>query len=493
MAFQKQVRKGIIFLFLSIFTVLVSCRNPNMPRHEKKEVETAKTEQAKDTATLLDTILQRGTLIAATDYGSTNYFIYRGEPMGYQYEILKALGDFLNVRIDLRIEHDLDSAVKKLQHRDIDIIAMPLTVTSKRLNEMDFTIPFMFTRQVLVQRKPSGFKKMATADQIEKHLIRNILKLGGKTVVVQKGTIYVDRLKTLEDEIADTINIVEDDREVEQLIEAVSKGEIDYTVADEMVARVAARIYPNIDVKMPISFHQKIAWAVPKGEHELLDTINFWLSKFNKSLEAKFLYNKYFKNIRTRKIAVSPYNSYAGGKISPYDSIIKQASKIIGWDWRLLASVIYQESEFKPNVKSWVGAYGLMQLMPAAMHRYNVDSTSSEAEQIVAGVKLLKFFEMQLPDSITDSLERIKFVLASYNAGLGHVLDARRLAAKYGKNPNVWDDNVDYFMLHLSEKKYYHDPVVRNGYARGWETYQFVREILERYRHYRQLIPDSSG
>lgn len=486
MIFQKQIWKKVILFLLILSPALYSCRNSHTSKHNESE----KTETVADTTDLLDTILQRGAMIAATDYGSTNYFIYRGEPMGYQYEMLKSLGEFLGVNIDLRIEHDLDSAVNKLKQRDIDIIAMPLTVTSSRLEQMDFTIPFMFTRQVLVQRKPEGYRNMASADQIEKHLIRNILKLGGKTIVVQKGTIYINRLKTLEDEIADTINIVEDDREVEQLIEAVSKGEIDYTVADEMVAKVASRIYPDIDVKMPISFHQKIAWAVPKNEPELLDTINFWLKKFNKSLQARLLYNKYFKNIRTRKIAVSPYNSYAGGKISPYDSLIKKASKIIGWDWRLLASMIYQESEFNPSVKSWVGAYGLMQLMPTAMKKYNIDSTSSAEEQIVAGVKLLKFFEKLLPDSITDSTERIKFTLASYNAGLGHILDARRLAAKYGKDPNVWDNNVDYFVLHLSEKKYYHDPVVRNGYARGWETYQFVQEILDRYKHYKQLIPD---
>jgi len=123
------------------------------------------------------------------------------------------------------------------------------------------------------------------------------------------------------------------------------------------------------------------------------------------------------------------------------------------------------------------------------MEKYGIDTNSDVKDQIVAGVKLLKEFDKLLPDSITDSVERIKFILASYNVGVGHILDARRLALKYGKNPNVWDDNVEYFVLHLSEKKYYHDPVVRNGYARGWETYDFVREILQRYEHYKKLIP----
>ncbi len=477
--------RTITFLFI-VFS-LFSCRQSLQKKHDKNDVQEIR---PKDTADLLDTIFQRKKLIAITDYGSTNYFIYRGQPMGYQYEMVQKLGEYLGVGIDLRIERDLDSGILKLQQHKSDLIAMTLTVTSDRMKKMDFTEPFMFTRQVLVQRKPDNYRKMATADQINKHLIRNILDLGGKTIYVQKGTIFVNRLKTLENEIADTINIVEDEREMEQLIEAVANKEIDYTIADEMVAKVAARIYPNIDVKMPVSFHQKIAWAVPKNEKRLLDTINSWIRQFNKSLESRLLYNKYFKNIRTKRIVESIYNSYAGGNLSPYDEYIKEASKLIGWDWRLLASMIYQESEFKPNVKSWVGAYGLMQLMPAAMEKYGIDTNSSVKDQIFAGVKLLKQFDRLLPDSITDSVERIKFILASYNVGVGHILDARRLALKYGKNPNVWDDNVDYFILHLSEKKYYHDPVVRNGYARGWETYAFVKEILQRYEHYKKLIPD---
>ncbi len=485
MTMQKFKKILIAFVFLSLTTFFFSCRNPFMSEHNRHKSDN----RENDTLDLLDTIFKKDTLFASTDYGSTNYFIYRGQPMGYQYEMIQKLSKYLGVNIILRIEHNLDSSILWLQQRKDDMIAMTLTVTTKRQQQMDFTVPFLFTRQVLIQRKPDNYKKMATADEINKHLIRNIIKLGGKTVYVQKGTIYVNRLKTLENEIADTIHIVEDNREIEQLIEAVANKKIDYTVADEMVAKVASRIYPNIDIKMPISFHQKIAWAVPKGETRLLDTINSWLIKFNKSLYARLLYNKYFKNIRTKKIAVSPYNSYAGGNLSPYDTIIKQAAKIIHWDWRLLASMIYQESQFRPNVRSWVGAYGLMQLMPAAMKKYHIDTSSNAKAQIFAGVKLLSSFEKTLPDSVIDSIDRIKFVLASYNAGLGHILDARRLAEKNGKNPNIWDNNVDYFVLHLSEKKYYHDTVVRNGYVRGWETYNFVKEILQRYEHYKELIP----
>ncbi len=149
---------------------------------------------------------------------------------------------------------------------------------------------------------------------------------------------------------------------------------------------------------------------------------------------------------------------------------------------------MYQESQFKLNAKSWVGAYGLMQLMPSVLNKYGLDSTATAEKQIEAGIKHLKYKLSQLPDEVSDSVERIKFTLASYNAGIGHVLDARRITEKYGGNPNVWDNNVADFMLKLSDKKYYHDPVVYYGYTRGIETYNLVSEVMYRYQQYESLI-----
>jgi membrane-bound lytic murein transglycosylase F len=272
------------------------------------------------------------------------------------------------------------------------------------------------------------------------------------------------------------------------LIAAVAEGEIRFTAADQHIALVNARYFPNIDVHTPISFPQKLAWAVRKGNNGLLDTINHWLEEFNSTLLSKLIYNKYFKNIRTARIARSDFNSFSGGRLSPYDKEIKKASKTLGWDWRLLASMIYQESEFKPNVRSWVGAYGLMQMMPATFEKYGIDTTASPAVQIKTGAKYLKFLDGQLPGEITDSLERIKFTLASYNCGLGHVLDARRLTEKYGKDQNTWTGNVDFFIKNLSDKYYYYDTVVYYGYLRGEETYNFVEEILRRYEDYKNLF-----
>lgn len=437
----------------------------------------------------LDKVLARDTLIALTDYNSTNYFIYRGEPMGYQFEMIKQYADYLGVNLKLVVVNELDKAFSLLNRDEVDIIAMGLTVTRDRKEVVDFTIPQIQTKQVLVQRKPENWRKMRTWDEIEEQLIRNPLDLAGGTVYVQHGTIFADRLSILANEIGDTIHVVVDpDREVEELITAVAEGEIEYTVADEHIARVNEKYYPNIDVGTALSFPQHVAWAVKKGSDSLRVSINDWLAEYKKSVASRYVYNKYFNNPRSVNIAQSEFHSIGGGKISQYDDIIRDLSEAYDLDWRLIASLIYQESRFHPEVKSWVGAFGLMQLMPATAEIYGVDTSSSPAEQIKAGIKFLRYLDRQLPAEIDDPEERIRFVLASYNVGIAHIYDARRLAEKHGRDPNVWTNNVDYYILNKSNPDYYRDSVVKYGYARGEETYNFVAEILERYEHYKEVI-----
>jgi membrane-bound lytic murein transglycosylase F len=331
---------------------------------------------------------------------------------------------------------------------------------------------------------------MLTRDQIENEMLRSSLELGGKTIHVQLGTIFKKRLEVLMDEIADSIHIVEDKRDVEELIAAVANGDIDYTVADEHMAIQLVRNYPNLDIKTPLSFQQKVAWALRKEkDNELLHELNTWLQSFFKTTESRLLYNKYFgPGIRNR--SRSEFHSLTGGKLSDFDETIRKVAADIAWDWRLLASLIYQESEFKPDAVSWAGAYGLMQLMPAVMEQFNIDTTASPEEQIAVGANYLLYLDKLIPETVVDSAERIKFILASYNAGAGHVLDARRLAAKYSKNPDIWTDNVDFFLRNKSKPAFYNDPVAYYGYVRGEETYQFVEQIIERYEHYTNLLPE---
>lgn len=468
--FKFKYIKLVIPLILMIF--LQTC-NQNR--------QTIRLRQPDKTVLGLKHIKLRGKLRVSTDYNSTNYFIYKGRAMGFQYELLNALAEELDVKLELYVENDLQSAFTNLENGDIDLIGMNLAITQDRQERFNFTLPHSQSKQVLIQRKAS---KNDTVP-----IIRNQLELGNKLIHVQQASAYVERLENLSKEIGRSIEIEKLDHiEVEELIGQVSKGEIDYTIADQNVAIVNKSYYPNIDIATEISFPQDMAWALRKGSDELTEAVNVWLQGFKKTARYNQIYRKYFLSSRIVRRHNSEYFTLKSGKISKYDELIKKNSKIIDWDWRLLSALISQESHFDPKAKSWVGAFGLMQLMPETAFRYDVDEDSSAEENVRAGVKHLKYLDRRLDKILIDKTDKLNFLLASYNVGLGHVLDARRLAKKNGQNPDLWKGSVDYYLLNKSKPEFYKDPVVKYGYCRGKEPYNYVRKILSIYDHYKNTV-----
>jgi membrane-bound lytic murein transglycosylase F len=428
----------------------------------------------------LDQIIDEGVLVAVTDFNSTNYFIYRGEPMGYQFDLLQAFATHLDVKLEIIAENDLDVAFKLLEDGSVDVFANNLTITGTRSKQYSFTVPHSTTKQVVVQRKDG-----------DTQLVRNPLDMAKKIIYVQRGSASAHRLRNLSDEIGAEIVIVEmPNYEADELIELVSIGEIDYTVCDEDVARVNSFYFENIDVETPVSFDQNLAWAVGKKSSKLLEVLNEWLETFTTTAEYRIIRGKYFENPFWARRILSENAKIKGGHMTPYDDGFKFASTSIEWDWRLFASLVYQESRFKHNVQSHMGAYGLMQFMPATADFFGVSHKTDPQTQIRAGAKYLKWLERKFEDSIPDADQRVKFILASYNAGLGHVIDARNLARKHGKNPNIWDNNVDFFILNKSNPEYLSDTTVKYGYLRGVETYNYVNQIMQRYKHYQNILPD---
>lgn len=427
----------------------------------------------------IEEIKKEGVLTAVTDFNSTNYFIYKGEPMGYQFDMLQAFAQHLGVKLELITENNLDEAFKMLDNGEIDIFANNLTITTTRKEHFLFTLPHSTTKQVLVQKKSVDYSP-----------IRTPLDLGDKIVYVQAGSASAQRLKNLSEEIGTKVIVVELAKyEADELIELVANGEIDFTVCDEDVARVNSYYFDNIDIDTPVSFDQNLAWALNKKSKGLQTSLNQWLEGFSKTAEYRIIKGKYFDNPFWARRVLSENVRIKMGNISIYDQGFRNASSSIDWDWRLFASLVYQESRFKHNAKSNMGAYGLMQFMPATSKYFGVQHQTDPETQIRAGARYLKWLEKRF-DSIPDPDQRVKFILASYNAGIGHVIDARNLARKHGKDPNVWDNNVDFFILNKSNPDYYCDTTVRYGYFKGDETYNYVKQIMQRYKHYQNILPN---
>ena len=477
-------RFKLIYLLLP-FSLYFAIGCQNTTGKEKSIVGKVMTEKKDD----LGEILKKNKLIVLAENSATSYFIYRGHKMGLEYEILNEFAKEIGVKLEIKIVKDLDDIITKLNKGEGDLIACNYTVTKDRRNQIDFSIPIMHTSQVLVQRKPEDWR--STRKNIwEKELIRDPAHLSRKTIHVWRNSSYYDRLVNLQNELGDTIFLLPLSGEVipEDAIEMVSKGFIDYTVVDENVAMINQRYYPNIDTELELSVKQRIAFGVRKQSPLLRKRLDAWLEDFMKTSTFNYIKHKYLNTSTYSSRSKSEYSSIKGSKISPFDQIIKDVSGKYNWDWRIIAALIYQESKFQLNQESWAGAYGLMQFMPTVGPTYGVYPDSPPAVQIDGGIrKIVRNYKDW--KSIPDTIQRIKFAFATYNAGIGHVLDAQRLAKKYGKDPLVWDDNVEVYINKLSEPKYYYDPVVYYGYMRGSETYNYVRSIFIRYTEYKTAFP----
>jgi membrane-bound lytic murein transglycosylase F len=468
---------------IAVLGVSIGCEDAEMPTPEFLTDETA--------SPVMERVAARDTLIAITGYNPVSYFLYRGEPMGYEYELLQEFADHLDVELEIVVESDVDRMLEMLEQGEGDVIAYRLAVTEEREARADFTDFLHMTRQVLVQRMPDGWDELR-AVQLNKALVQYPFELIDDSVHVPRNSPYAVRLNNLTEEVAGEIDIVEvaSSTSVETLIKRVAEGDIDYTVAPEEVALLNQAYYGNIAARPALSLYQRIAWAVPNGADSLRSTVNTWLADVRNEPSFAALFERYFEDRLGYKERVqSEYLTSTTGRLSDYDDVLRGALEDVelDWDWLLLASQAYQESRFKPRAKSWAGAAGLMQLMPATAREVGVANVYDPNENVAGGVRYLEWLSDYWTNHIDDPEERLKFVLASYNVGIGHLQDARRLTEKYDGDPQVWDEVAEH-LLQLSKRQYYQDPVVRFGYARGIEPVTYVEQILERYAHYRRFV-----
>jgi len=423
--------------------------------------------------------IKRDTLRAATLSGSMSYFMYKGEEMGYEYELLKNFSDSAKLPLKLLVAESENRLFELLDNKEVDLIAYTVPITLEGKEKYLYCGREVINEQVLVQ--PKGEKKG--------DLLNNVLDLVGKDVWVIEDSKYHKRLLNLNEEIGGGIQIHltnKDTITTEDLIEMVSNGEIPYTVSDEDLARLNKTYYPKIDIRLKISHPQRSSWAVRKNSNLLGEKINSWTEENFNTPTYQARIKRYFE--MSKLPGDSPAPIIGEGQISPYDYLFQEYASMINWDWRLLASIAYQESKFHLDKESWAGAKGLMGIMPKTAKAFGVSPEDMDKPEssIKAAVGLIQRLNKAF-SNIKDENERIKFILASYNAGSGHIYDAQALAEKYDQNPHRWDDVKEFLKLkHLPE--YYQDPVVKNGFYRsGKHTSHYVQAVMERWQYYQKF------
>lgn len=419
------------------------------------------------------------TLRAVTLYSPTSYFIYRGQPMGYDYDLVERLAADKGMVLKLEVAPSLNAAIEMLDSGKVDLIAYDVPVTAEYRDKVIPAGPENVTTQVLVQP--------ASADS----LITDVTELVGRTVYVEEGSKYQARLENLNEELGGGIDIRPVDRDTlitEDLIGMVDRHELPLTIVDSDIAAMNKGYYPDLDIGLPLSFEQRSAWGVAPDCRWLADSIDAWAAETRPRQEQALLLKRYFEQSKSE---YDPAADFAGGRISPYDDLFKKYAKEIGWDWRLLAAQSHTESRFRPKAKSWAGARGLMQIMPVTARDYGVSARQLDDPEtsIRTAVRYLGDLDKWLASRIPDPTERQKFIFAAYNAGVAHVYDAIALAGKYKMSPTKWTGNVEKAILMKMNPRYYRDPVVKYGYSRGRETFDYVRRIYAFYDKAKAKVP----
>ncbi len=381
----------------------------------------------------LNDIQNAGEIIVLTLYGPDTYFEFRGEVFGNQYKIAQSYAKAIGVSARVNVCRTQAEMLDKLSKGEGDIIAFDLPVDS--LNE-----------EVIYCGKKQIAHFLDTLALIEHD--KSIKTNGNVAWAVRKSSPL----------LAQKLNewIAANDNRFLAISQPKLKQSND---SRKHTSYVSDEYFPDIPVfqDYPGNSHGQ-SYGNASNRH----------------------YSDYYSSQRQSDGGYS-----RKGTISYYDDLFIKYAPSSGMDWKLLAAIAYNESAFNPNATSHMGAMGLMQLMPSTARQYGAVNPYDPEQSVRASAKLIANLIAHYA-SVPDPSERINFMVAAYNAGPGHVDDARRLAEKRGKDKNVWKDNVDEFVLYMSNPEYYNDPVVRHGYFRGGETYNYVNYVRSDWDRFRK-------
>ncbi|MDR0824055.1 MAG: transglycosylase SLT domain-containing protein [Prevotella sp.] len=427
-------------------------------------------------------IKSKGELTIITLNSSTSYFIYKEEPMGYDYDLAQDFCDHYGLTLNVKIAENTTKLLEMLEKGDGDLVAFPVPIQNELKDSISYCGLNQVTHQILVQSANKG-------DTI----IKEVTGLIGKEVYVEENTKYHQRLINLNSELGGGIKIhpvSEDTITSEDLIEMVSLGKIKYTVCDEYIAKLNRTYYRNIDISLPVSFDQRASWAIRKDTPKLGKALDEWFVQNDNTPVYKGITKKYFE------LSKQPFEgeykapkNLPKGTVSIYDDLFKKHTKGTQYDWHLLAAICYHESRFQNNLTSWAGAAGIMGLMPRTASSLGLTSEDRMNPDLSIGAAVDLLDRLNKIFRGVNASERTKFILAAYNGGNGHINDAQALAEKYGASPYIWEGNVKKYLELKSNPEYYNDPVCKSGYFRSGETTAYVNNVLSTIERFKRISP----
>lgn len=427
----------------------------------------------------LEEIKERGVLRILTRNNSSSYFITRGTQRGFDFELAEAFARELGVRLAVFVPPTRGSLMEALLAGEGDLIAAGMTRTDARSEKVRFTRPVLAAPRVVATHEWT-VKSVDSPADLEAFLVHTSFR----------STTY-RTARTFEKEAGIDLQLADvvDGVEMEEQLRRVDDGRYEAVIVDEPIVDLARASGLRVEARWPVSEPLPKAWAVHPDAQNLQAAANDFLDRAERRGLLRIYYGRYYRpnSLGFRKASDDAFRLDQDGAISPYDELFQKAGDLTGIDWRLLAALSYAESRFDASARSPWGAVGLMQVLPTTARRVGITDPHTPWGSVLAGAKylrrLFKFFE----EEGVDKRQRVRFALASYNAGLGHILDARKLAEATGRDPNKWFGHVEEALRLKTDPRYYRH--TRHGYARAPETVAYVSRVQSQYDIFVRHVP----
>jgi len=414
---------------------------------------------------LLDKIKKSKKLNVVLLNAPSTYYIGSEGPQGFEYDLLASYAQHLGVDLNITPAHTVKEALQLSKNPDIQITSASLAKTPSREKLYHFGPSyFEVQEQVICNRGMLGSAKFP----------RDVEDLEGLSIMVGDDTSYSETLSKLKADGFDINFTTSSEYSTEELLEMVAQHRIDCTVADSNIYSLNLKFFPEIALAFSISPREQLAWLLPKDAKKLEADMYAWLNDFNQKGKMTELKDHYYSYV----LFFDYYNTKMfyrriESRLPKYKIFFKEAARRFDIPWTLLASVSYQESHWNPRAKSFTGVRGLMMLTKHTARLLGVKNRLNPKESIIGGTRHLNQMIKNVPKGV-EGENRLKFALAAYNIGMGHIHDAQRLAKKLGLNHNIWSDLKIVLPL-LSQKRYYR--TLKYGYARGAEPVKYVEAI----------------
>lgn len=428
------------------------------------------------TPSLLDEIKEKKILNVALLNSPSTYYIGPDGPKGFEYDLLDAYAKHLGVELNITVVNTTKEALELSKDPSIHITSASLAKTKVKEKNFNFGPSYFEAQQQVICYRGMLWQG---------HFPKSIEDLSGLRIVVGEDTSYSETIESLRQDGFDINATYTSEHSTEELLAKVASNEIDCTIADSNIYALNQRYFPKIALAFSVSNREQLAWVLVQDSKELKDDMYSWLNGFNQSGEMARLKDHYY----SFALFFDYYNTKTfydriKTRLPKYKELFEKYGEKYGIPCSVLAAQSYQESHWNPKAKSYTGVRGLMMLTQSTAKMLGVKNRLDPEQSIEGGAKHLNELLKRVPPEVNGE-DRLKFALAAYNVGLGHVFDAQLLAERMGLNKNVWSDLKKVLPL-LAQKKYY--KTLKHGYARGSEPVRYVDSIYD----YRDILQKSS-